>query len=102
MAELAVLLGLDKSSVSGLVDRAQRRGLVRRAASPQDGRVVHVELSDEGRALITAAAAGFAEDVTALLAHLEPSDRDTLSQLLNRLLVGHAANHGIDLFPEPE
>src|SRR5579862_7310644 len=29
--ELGRLLGLDKSSVSGLVDRAQRRGLVARA-----------------------------------------------------------------------
>jgi DNA-binding MarR family transcriptional regulator len=33
MNELGRLLGLDKSSVSGLVDRAQRRGLVARTVS---------------------------------------------------------------------
>ena len=33
--ELAAYLGLDKSSVTGLVDRAEGRGLVRRLASPR-------------------------------------------------------------------
>ena len=33
MAELATYLGLDRSSVSGLIDRAAKRGLVRRDAS---------------------------------------------------------------------
>ena len=51
VAEITRLLELDKSSVSGLVDRAQRRGLVARAPSPSDGRVVLVGLTDEGRAL---------------------------------------------------
>ena len=38
MNELARLLDLDKSSVTGLVDRAERRGLVERAPSPADPR----------------------------------------------------------------
>ena len=38
MNELGRLLGLDKSSISGLVDRAQRRGLVTRAVSTIDRR----------------------------------------------------------------
>ena len=42
MNELALLLGLDKSSTSGLVDRAQRRGLVRRVPSQFDRRSVRV------------------------------------------------------------
>src|ERR1700685_55211 len=40
MLELAQLLGLDKSSVSGLVDRAERRGLVVRVPSTTDRRAV--------------------------------------------------------------
>ena len=35
----------------------------------------------------------------ALLGPLSPSDRRALSQLVSRLLVAHAAEHGIDLFP---
>jgi DNA-binding MarR family transcriptional regulator len=100
MQELARLLDLDKSSVTGLVDRAERRGLVARAPSPADGRATLVRLTDAGRALVSGAAELFAADVTALLGHLAPEDRATLSQLVSRLLVAHAAAHGIDLFAE--
>src|ERR1700760_2910332 len=59
MNELAALLGLDKSSVTGLVDRAARRGLVTRTPSPTDGRAMHVGLTPAGRALIREVAARF-------------------------------------------
>ena len=51
MAELAQTLRLEKSSVTGLVDRAERRGLVCRVASTTDRRVVTVELTEDGAAL---------------------------------------------------
>ena len=56
MQELARLLDLDKSSVTGLVNRAERRGLVARAPSAADRRAVRVRLTDEGRTLVAAAA----------------------------------------------
>src|SRR5271165_6640032 len=46
--ELAELLELDKSSTSGLVDRAERRGLVARIPSTLDRRSVHVALTRAG------------------------------------------------------
>jgi MarR family transcriptional regulator, lower aerobic nicotinate degradation pathway regulator len=99
MHELARLLELEKSSVSGLVDRAQRRGLVTRAPSVTDGRAVLVSLTDAGRALVSSAAAGFGADVEALLGHVAQRDRDLLVRLATDVLVAHAAVHGIDLFP---
>ena len=48
MNELARFLGLDKSSVTGLVDRAERRGLVRRRPSSADGRGIGVRQLDRG------------------------------------------------------
>ena len=98
MNELARLLDLDKSSVTGLVDRAERRGLVERAPSTADRRAVLVRLTDEGRSLVSAAGRLFAADVTAMLGLLAPRDRAALSRLVSRLLVAHAAEHGIDLF----
>lgn len=98
MQELARLLGLDKSSVTGLVDRAERRGLVSRVPSTTDRRAVEVRLTGAGRSLITAGAADFAADVTALLELLSPEDRGALSSLVSRLLLAHAAEHGVDLF----
>ncbi|MER5275129.1 MarR family transcriptional regulator [Streptomyces sp. NPDC002809] len=51
MSELAAFLGLDKSTLSGLIDRAERRGLLTRAANPDDKRVVDVVITDAGREL---------------------------------------------------
>lgn len=98
MNELARLLGLDKSSVTGLVDRAERRGLVVRVPSTTDRRAVLVGLTDRGRSLASGGAARFEADVSLLLKHLPPADRDALAGLISRLLVAHAAAHGIDLF----
>jgi DNA-binding MarR family transcriptional regulator len=49
MAALADYLGLDRSSVSGLIDRAERRGLVARRPSSDDARVTLVDLTPAGR-----------------------------------------------------
>jgi DNA-binding MarR family transcriptional regulator len=98
MNELATLLGLDKSSATGLVDRAERRDLVRRVASSADRRVVLVELTDAGRALVAEVSGGFEADVAALLERLSAPDRRSLSRLVSRLLVAHADANGVDLF----
>ena len=98
MNELARLLDLDKSSVTGLIDRAQRRGLVVRVPSTADRRAVLVSLTDAGRSLVSGGAARFEADISQLLELLLPSDRDALCGLISRLLVAHAADQGIDLF----
>ncbi len=98
MNALARLLDLDKSSVTGLVDRAERRGLVVRVPSTQDRRSFTVSLTPEGRSLVTEAAAGFEADVAAMLDVLPLADRDALSALISQVLVTHAAQHGVDLF----
>jgi DNA-binding MarR family transcriptional regulator len=98
MNELARFLGLDKSSVTGLVDRAERRGLVARVPSATDRRAVLVSLTDEGRSFVSQAAAAFEADVSALLSRLPPRERETLSRIVSRLLVTYASDRGIDLF----
>jgi MarR family transcriptional regulator, lower aerobic nicotinate degradation pathway regulator len=96
--ELAQVLGLDKSSTSGLVDRAQRRGLVRRVPSQLDRRSVRVRLTDAGREQVQAVAAGFAGDIATMLEPLAAEDRAALTRYLSEMLVAHAAAHGLDLF----
>jgi DNA-binding MarR family transcriptional regulator len=51
MLALARYLRLDKSSVSGLVSRAESRGVVERIPLASDGRRVAVRLTASGRAL---------------------------------------------------
>jgi DNA-binding MarR family transcriptional regulator len=96
--ELGQLLGLDKSSVSGLVDRAQRRGLVARVPSAVDRRSVLVTLTDAGRVLVDDVAAMIEGDITALLEPLPEQDRRSLTEVLGRVLIAHAAERGVDLF----
>ncbi|MGG1517080.1 MarR family transcriptional regulator [Paenibacillus oryzisoli] len=52
MQQLAQHLRLDKSSITGLIDRAERRGLVERVASPHDRRGFLVKVTAEGWRLI--------------------------------------------------
>ena len=98
MNELAQLLSLDKSSVTGLVDRAEGRGLVLRVPSEADRRVIRVSLTDVGRALALDVASRFEQDVATLLGRLSRSDRRVLSGLVSRLLVADADARGVDLF----
>ncbi|HEY1688280.1 MAG TPA: MarR family transcriptional regulator [Solirubrobacteraceae bacterium] len=94
--ELAQLLELDKSSVSGLVERAERRGLVQRTRSTLDRRSVLVAITDEGLTLVNEVAKRFEADVAALLKPLAASERATLIRLLGSVLVAHAAERGVD------
>ena len=98
MNELAELLGLDKSSTSGLVNRAQRRGFVRRVPSQLDRRSVRVRLTDQGRELVRDVSALFAIDIAAMLAPLAAEAQAELTTHLSRMVVAHAASHGVDLF----
>ena len=86
MNELAMLLGLDKSSTSGLVDRAERRGLVCRVPSQIDRRSVRVRLTDRGRELAQEVSTLFASDMARMLQPLSAVDCATLAGLLGRLL----------------
>ena len=48
ISELGQRLHLAQSTVTELVNRAAQAGLVRRGTSPDDGRVVYVQLTEEG------------------------------------------------------
>jgi len=66
MAELARCFGVEKAALTGLVDRAERRGLVQRSAVPGDRRALAATLTVSGREAATA----FHADATAALEDL--------------------------------
>lgn len=81
MLELARHLGLSKSSVSGLIDRAESRGLVARSAAPADGRGVLVSLTATGRLLTERVEGEALAELEALLAPVPTGERETLARL---------------------
>jgi DNA-binding MarR family transcriptional regulator len=87
MSELAAYLGLDKSTISGLVDRAEKRGLLRRAPNPDDRRAVDVFLSPAGIELADRGAALVAQSLSPMTSALTGADARRLTSLLERMLV---------------
>ncbi|MEV4319729.1 MarR family transcriptional regulator [Actinocrispum sp. NPDC049592] len=86
MGELSSMLGLAKSSLSGLVDRCERNGLVRRETSAQDTRAVKVALTPEGDRLAGEFYAETCRRVDMLPAGLSAAERDALAVLLGRVV----------------
>ncbi len=97
MLDLARHLKLEKSSVTGLIDRAQRRGLVERSTAAHDGRAVHVRLTAAGRHLTEQIAAQANETLAGLLDVLPARDRARLATLAGTVVRQHAARSGVDL-----
>jgi MarR family transcriptional regulator, lower aerobic nicotinate degradation pathway regulator len=97
MNELARHLGLDKSSVTGLVDRAEKRGLVRRRPSSKDGRGIEVGITAAGRKLVRRVETEFGERVARLIGPLEVAEQAVLSELASRILIAEAGERGVDV-----
>jgi DNA-binding MarR family transcriptional regulator len=72
-------------NVTGLVDRAERDGVVERRTDPHDRRISRVFLTTKGRELITMLLPLHATHVTELLARLDVAERRELRRLLGKL-----------------
>ncbi|MFD8558524.1 MarR family winged helix-turn-helix transcriptional regulator [Streptosporangium canum] len=82
ITELAAYLGLDKSTMSGLIDRAQRRGLLTRGKNPDDGRVVDVYMTPAGLELAKRVEDEVRRALAPMTGRLDPEQLDRLVKLL--------------------
>jgi len=86
ISQLAGALGLDPSSVSGLVDRTEKRGLVQRGANAEDRRSVLVTVSRAGAEAVARGATELERLVAPLTGALSPAEAVRLTALLERML----------------
>ena len=86
MAALADFLRLDRSSVSGLIDRAEKRGLVARRASGDDARVTLIDLTPAGRDLGVRLGAVASARMDVLLSDVSDDEREQLVSLAASIL----------------
>lgn len=86
MAELATYLGLERSTVSGLIDRAVQRGLVRKTTDAADGRSVRVSLTAEARRTEPRIMAQLGDLLAPMTDRLNPGEQRRLTALLAKLL----------------
>jgi DNA-binding MarR family transcriptional regulator len=85
MSELAGLLGIEKAALTGLADRAERRGLIARAAVPGDRRAVSVALTPQGRDAATAFHRDVSDALERLAEVLPPDERERFCRSLARV-----------------
>lgn len=99
MGELGQMLGLAKSSLTGLVDRTERNGLVRREQDPRDMRAVRVALTAAGGRLAEEFYTDACRRIERLPAGLSGEEREALAGLLGRVV---RDNEVPVVFLEPE
>ena len=88
MTELADYLGLEKQTMSGLVARAEKRGLVARVPNEDDARATDVVLTDEGARLLRQLRAEGRAALGPLVENLDASEQQLARDLLQRLFRG--------------
>lgn len=93
MADLACCFGVERAALTGLVDRAERRGLVWRATVPGDRRAVRVTLTEAGHRAAVAFHAAVSAELSQLAAHLDPEAREHFRSTMVQL-IGSAAERG--------
>lgn len=86
MVDLAAYLGLQKQTMSGLIARAESRGLLARAPNANDGRATDVFLTSEGARLVERLHSQTQQALTPLTENLSASDQQLLLDLLRRML----------------
>jgi DNA-binding MarR family transcriptional regulator len=88
MAELACCFGVEKAALTGLMDRAERRGLARRSPVPGDRRALQVTLTDAGHRAAAAFSAEVSAELSRLVAPLADQDREhfrsTMAEIIAR------------------
>ncbi|SEO45627.1 MarR family winged helix-turn-helix transcriptional regulator [Amycolatopsis saalfeldensis] len=78
LTALGAAEGVSQPSMSQLVQRLERQGLVARIRDPEDGRASLIEISDAGRALVASRLRDRHDRLAELLATLAPEDEASL------------------------
>ena len=82
--ELVRSIARDKAQITRLLQSLGKKGLLERSASPDDGRVCVLKLSEKGRETVSRLRLALAETIDGLLTPLSDAERDTLKALLKK------------------
>ena len=85
LSSLSERIRAQNSTVTGIIDRMEREGLVRRERSTTDRRVVHIRLSDKGQKLARQIQVEPMEIFRGALGSLTPGDLKDLLRIMNKL-----------------
>ncbi|TCD11352.1 MarR family winged helix-turn-helix transcriptional regulator [Oricola cellulosilytica] len=92
LGELAHALGVKPPTVTRTITRLQEQGFVERYASDNDGRQIHVRLTDDGRALLLRMNAAMAGAEEHAFGTLKKKERKQLAKILEKIDAALAAD----------
>jgi len=88
---LAATIGFDTSTIGGVIDRLEKRGLIERRASPTDRRVRLLHVTPEGARLLDAIVPGMLKAQQRILAPLPAADRTRFVEMLKTVVEANNA-----------
>lgn len=83
---LARLVGQDTSTIAGVIDRLEARGLMQRQTSPDDRRMRLLQVTEEGGALLAAIAPDILSAQERILNPLTPAEREEFMRMLRTIV----------------
>jgi DNA-binding MarR family transcriptional regulator len=100
MAELVQILRIEKSSVTGLVDRVERKGWLSRTHAQHDGRAVLVELTEIGSHLARVFRAETTQRLNETVACMPTEIRDSFASIATQIVREHSVPEVFTNTPE--
>jgi MarR family transcriptional regulator, 2-MHQ and catechol-resistance regulon repressor len=97
LSEIGQRLLLTSGSITYVVDKLEKQGLVRRVACPEDRRAIYAHLTDAGRERIEEVFRVHAERLRHVLSGLSAEEQEIATVLLRKLGL-----HAQSCAPEPE
>ena len=94
MSELKAALEVTTGAVTGLIDRLERQGLVKRAPSAEDRRVTYLTLTEAGSAAIGDAWIAYERRLTDWLSRVPDQERLMVGPVLEALAAAGLAHPG--------
>ena len=83
--EIAAHLGVENSTISGILERMENKGLIRRMIDSTDRRFIHIELTDLSKSLEVPVRTVVTEVDNSVLAQFSEDEINTLKDMLRRI-----------------
>lgn len=87
--QLAEHLYLDSSTVTGILDRMEQKGLIKKKADPKDRRALQVLLTEKGQALEEPLSQAILNANKKALQEMNDKEYESLKELLHKLSPGN-------------
>lgn len=90
-SELGEQLLVDKSNITGLLDRMAKAGLIRRLSVAGDRRCYHIALTESGREILEKVEQPYRDHIKKLMAEFSVNEIDDINRYMARLSKAVAA-----------